>query len=83
MIRHFFLLAILCINEVSWGQQYVISTLSGGIPPATPSSAASDSIGDPPRVAVDSSGNVYFASLHSVFKVDTPGCPCTDRRYRP
>ena len=73
MIRRFFLLVFLCINEVSWGQQYVISTLSGGIPPATPSSAAAASIGDPPRVTVDAAGNVYFASLHSVFKVDGQG----------
>src|SRR5580704_4998345 len=73
MIRRLFLLAFLCMNEVSWGQQYVISTMAGGIPPATPSSAASASIGDPPRVTVDGSGNVYFASVHSVFKVDGQG----------
>ncbi|MBZ5620847.1 MAG: hypothetical protein LAQ69_19280 [Acidobacteriia bacterium] len=73
MIRALFLLGFLCINEVSWGQQYVISTLAGGIPPATPSAAAFASIGDPPRVAVDASGNVYFASIHSVFKVDPAG----------
>src|ERR1035438_6870473 len=73
MISRFFLLVFLCINGISWGQQFVISTLSGGIPPATPSPAASASIGDPPRVAVDGAGNVYFASLHSVFKVDGTG----------
>jgi uncharacterized protein (TIGR03437 family) len=73
MISRFFLLVFLFINGISWGQQFVISTLSGGIPPATPSAAASASIGDPPRVAVDGSGNVYFASLHSVFKVDGTG----------
>ncbi|HLK64689.1 MAG TPA: IPT/TIG domain-containing protein [Bryobacteraceae bacterium] len=73
MIRLFVLLVFLCINAVSWGQQYVISTIAGGIPPATPSLAATDSIGDPPRVAVDTAGNVYFASLHSVFKVDLQG----------
>ncbi|HEV3201673.1 MAG TPA: SMP-30/gluconolactonase/LRE family protein, partial [Bryobacteraceae bacterium] len=73
MTRRFILLVFLCVVEVSWGQQYAISTLSGGIPPATPSDAAGASIGDPPRVSVDPSGNVYFASVHSVFKVDRQG----------
>ncbi len=62
----------LFVNPV-WGQQYVISTIAGGVPPSTPLAAAKASIGDPPRVAVDAAGNVYFASLHSVFKVDGSG----------
>src|SRR5262249_8266384 len=56
-----------------WGQQYSISTLAGGVPPITPGTAATASIGDPPRVAVDASGNLYFGSVHSVFKVDSTG----------
>ena len=31
------------------------------------------SVGDPTRVAADAAGNVYFTSLHSVFKVDPTG----------
>jgi len=54
-------------------QQFVMSTVAGGLPPATPSGAAGTSIGDPPRIAVDSAGNVYFAGLHSIFKVDRSG----------
>ncbi len=54
-------------------QQYVISTFAGGVPPITPAAAATVSIGDPPRVAVDGSGNTYFASLHSVYRVDSSG----------
>ncbi len=73
MIRRSFLLLFLCINTVSWGQQYVISTTSGGVPPVTPSPAVGASIGDPPRVAVDAAGNVYFASIHSVFRVNPQG----------
>ncbi|HTS28347.1 MAG TPA: NHL repeat-containing protein [Bryobacteraceae bacterium] len=73
MIRRVFLPLFLCASAVSWGQQYVISTVSGGIPPATPTAAVTASIGDPPRVTVDAAGNVYFASLHSVFKVDSQG----------
>ena len=56
-----------------WAQQYVISTIAGGAPPATPASAAAASIGDPTRLATDGAGNVYFGSLHSVFKVDAGG----------
>ena len=56
-----------------WAQQYVISTIAGGAPPATPASAPAASIGDPTRLATDAAGNVYFGSLHSVFKVDAGG----------
>jgi uncharacterized protein (TIGR03437 family) len=54
-------------------QPYIITTIAGGAPPVTPAAAASASIGDPPRVAVDNAGSVYFGSLHSVFKVDAAG----------
>jgi uncharacterized protein (TIGR03437 family) len=57
----------------SLGAQNVIETVAGGNPPITPVSAVSASIGDPPRVALDGSGNFYFGGLHSVFKVDTSG----------
>jgi len=63
----------LIFQFVSWGQQYTISTLAGGVPPVTPGAATTSSVGDPPRVAVDKPGNIYFGSLHSVFKVDTTG----------
>ena len=73
-------------------QQYVISTIAGGAPPNTPASAIQASLGDPTRLASDAAGNVYFSSLHSVFKVDTsgtltrfanrqPGEPGTIRRH--
>src|SRR5579872_7456507 len=62
-----------CFVSVAWSQQYVISTIAGGSAPPTPTSAARASIGDPPRVAVDSAGNFYFGSLHSVFRVDSSG----------
>jgi len=71
MIRAIVLFFFLGIH-LSRGQ-YVISTAAGGVPPATPLAAGTASIGDPPRVAVDSAGNVYFGSIHSVFKVDGSG----------
>src|SRR5450432_3548803 len=72
-IRARFLLGYLLFSGAVWGQQYVISTIAGGVPPPTPVAASQASIGDPARVAVDAAGNVYFSSLHSVFKVDGGG----------
>lgn len=57
----------------AYAQQYVISTVAGGVPPSTPAPASGVSIGDPPRVAIGSDGSAYFASLHSIFKVDRSG----------
>jgi uncharacterized protein (TIGR03437 family) len=62
-----FFVPVLC------GQQYVIFTIAGGVPPVNPAPAASSSVGDPPRAAVDSAGNLYFGSDHSIFKVDASG----------
>ncbi len=64
---------LLVVAGCSRGQQYVISTLAGGAPPLTPAAAAGVSIGDPPRVATDAAGNIYFGSLHCIFKVDSSG----------
>ncbi|MBZ5580784.1 MAG: hypothetical protein LAQ30_01025 [Acidobacteriia bacterium] len=61
-------LALLAASA-GFAQQYVVSTLAGGAPPAATSQAASVSIGQPRRVFVDSAGNVYFSSLNSVFKL--------------
>src|SRR4051794_195289 len=66
-------LLFLTLGVTAWAQQYVISTVAGGAPPATPLTATRASIGDPSRVAADAAGNVYFSSLHAVFKVDANG----------
>src|ERR1022692_1515485 len=66
-------LGCLLFGGCVWAQQYVISTIAGGAPPPTPAVAKSASIGDPTRLATDAAGNVYFGSLHSVFKVDAGG----------
>ena len=67
------LLLGLCLAGTAWTQQYLVSTIAGGTAPPTPTAATSASIGDPARVATDSSGNLYFASLHCVFRVDPSG----------
>lgn len=61
------------LNLIVQAQQYVVSTVAGGAAPATPLAAAQASIGDPPRVAVDAAGDVYFGATHSVFRVDNSG----------
>src|SRR5690348_16266458 len=70
MIRPVFLLLF---SVVAFAQQYVISTFAGGVPPSTPTAANGVSIGDPPRVAADSAGNIYFGSIHSTSRVDLLG----------
>ena len=72
-MRFFFLPFFLFFSPLAHTQQYVISTLAGGAPPPTPIAANQASIGDPPRVAVDGGGNLYFGSSHSLFKVDASG----------
>jgi uncharacterized protein (TIGR03437 family) len=67
----FFGFLVVCLP--SWTQSYVISTLAGAGAPATPAAAVRASVGDPGRIAGDASGNIYFGSLHSVFKVDSTG----------
>ena len=61
--------ALLACAPAAWSQQYTITTAAGGAPPPTPATAASTSIGQPRRVALDSAGNQYFSSGNSVFKV--------------
>jgi uncharacterized protein (TIGR03437 family) len=58
---------------VSVAQPYVISTLAGSGAPPNPVASVKAAIGDPARLAADAAGNVYFGSLHSVFKVDPTG----------
>src|SRR5579862_8530662 len=73
MFRALILLVILSFPRISPAQQYIMSTVAGGIPPVTPAVATAASIGDPPRVATDAAGNIYFAGTHCVFRVDHSG----------
>jgi uncharacterized protein (TIGR03437 family) len=66
-------IALIAASPVALAQQYSIATVAGGAPPPTPAAAASTSIGQPNRVMVDGSGNVYFSSLNCVFKMDGSG----------
>ncbi len=58
---------------VAQGQQYSITTIAGGAPPATPVSATGISIGQPRRLAADSAGNIYFTSGNCVFEITAAG----------
>ena len=66
-------LFLLVLSFCAGAQQYTISTVAGGVAPPTATPANRASIGDPARVLVDPAGNVYFTSLHSVFRVDSSG----------
>ena len=66
-------ISLLAGASLALAQQYSISTVAGGAPPATPAAAASASIGQPGRVALDASGNLYFSASNCVFKIDATG----------
>jgi uncharacterized protein (TIGR03437 family) len=66
-------ISLLAGASIALAQQYSISTVAGGAPPATPAAAASLSMGQPARVALDASGNLYFSASNCVFKMDAHG----------
>src|SRR5215510_8375233 len=71
-IRMLRLSILLVAGATAFAQQYTISTVAGGAPPATPAPAASTSIGVPHRVMA--SGNtIYFSAGNSVFRMDAGG----------
>jgi trimeric autotransporter adhesin len=72
-MRFNFIPVLLVFNLVTQAQQYVISTVAGGAPPPVPVAANQASVGDPPRVAVDGAGNIYFGGSHCLFRVDSSG----------
>jgi uncharacterized protein (TIGR03437 family) len=63
---------LLLAGVTGFAQQYTISTVAGGAPPATPVPALNASIGQPRKLAVSGS-NLYFSSGNSVFKIDASG----------
>lgn len=63
----------LLLGAAATAQHYVISTVAGGAPPATPVRGVDLSI-NTRGVATDAAGNVYFTStLDCVFKLDRNG----------
>src|ERR1017187_406178 len=66
-------LLVFMASAAAFAQQYVISTVAGGVPPATPVPAVTASIGQPEGVVTDSNGNLYFTSIHCLFKLDASG----------
>ena len=61
---------LLASSPAAFAQQYTISTVAGGAPPATPASAVNTAIGQPHKVTAAGS-NLYFSSGNSVFKLDS------------
>jgi trimeric autotransporter adhesin len=64
-------------GTLALAQKYTISTLVGGVPPATPVAATSVSVGQPSRVMVNNTangnGDIYFTANNTVFKIDSSG----------
>lgn len=62
-------------RTVAIAQTYTISTFAGGAAAASSGMATAVSIGTPAGIAVDASGNTFFAStqLNCVFRVDATG----------
>lgn len=54
-------------------QQYRITTIVGGIPPASQTVALGESIGKPQGLTLDASGNLYFTGLNCVFRLSRDG----------
>jgi uncharacterized protein (TIGR03437 family) len=69
MLRPLFLIAA-AIPALA--QQYTISTVAGGAPPATPAPALTTGIGSPRKLLIQGS-NLYFSAGNSVFKLDSGG----------
>src|SRR4051795_7759055 len=72
IIRMLRLSILLAAGATAFAQQYSISTVAGGAPPATPASAVSTSIGVPHKLMVSGS-NLYFSAGNSVFRMDSGG----------
>jgi uncharacterized protein (TIGR03437 family) len=66
-------ISLLAGASIALAQQYSISTVAGGAPPATPAVASTVSMGQPGRVALDASGNLYFSASNCVFKINSAG----------
>jgi hypothetical protein len=67
-------LTLLILSGTASAQDYIISTYAGGPPPLPhPAPGLETYIGYPNAMTADSAGNVYFASLNCVFKLDVNG----------
>lgn len=64
--------SILLLAGTAFAQNYTISTVAGGAPPATPATALNTTISQPRKLAL-AGGNIYFSSGHAVFKIDASG----------
>jgi hypothetical protein len=66
-------LYLLLLSSGAVAQPSVISTIAGGVPPATPAPALQIPIGALQGLAADSGGNVYFNVLDASGWVSMPG----------
>ena len=64
---------LMFLTGSSCAQQYVISTVAGGVPIPTPAAASSATIGRPQFIVADAADNAYFTSGNCVYKLDENG----------
>ena len=67
------ILALLLSPVWLTGQNYVTTTLLANAPLTSSTSPASIWVGNPDSVTTDAAGNLYFTSLHSVFRISASG----------
>jgi hypothetical protein len=68
-----FLLLGTALLAPAQGQQYVISTYAGGVPPPAPTRSSDQAIGDARALATDDEGNLYFVSFNCIFRLNRSG----------
>jgi sugar lactone lactonase YvrE len=64
---------LLASTNLRSAEQYVISTIAGGVPLPTPAAASKTSLPNPGALATDSSGNLYVNSDNTLFQISTTG----------
>jgi sugar lactone lactonase YvrE len=74
--RIILILVFACFNatEAASNSDYIVSTIAGGVAPATQVAARNAWIGSISGMTMDSAGNIYLStSLNCVFRIDTAG----------
>src|SRR5438552_1800770 len=61
--------SMIAVSISASAQTLTMNTVAGGAPLPSPVTAINGAIGQPTSVAVDGSGNVYFTSTNSVYKL--------------
>ena len=65
---------VVCLlSTLTAAQQYIVSTVAGGVAQTSPAVGNSVSLSMAFGLATDAAGNVYFSAAYCVFKLDPNG----------